>query len=380
MKVDLPQNTLQPRAFDAYPKDDPIRQALGSGRVQTRWEAGTIQSANFVPGVSGWRITPRSIDINSFLFLAGSVPISALANISTDRLLGRDTASSGAIEEISIGGGLEFTGSVSIQTSAFSGDVTKSAGGTALTIANDAVTFAKMQNINTAKLIGRTTASSGDPEEVGAGNGISIAGGTVTVVTQMSVAIDGSGVKLSGDASTPGNYKYYGTNSSGTKGYNSLLQIPLFDHYANAGNTHTDGTEDDLYSDTTAAGQLAANGEKLEAEYGGVFVSSATATRQIKIYFGGTAIFDTGALTLSLSSAWTIYVTIQRVSSSVIRYMISMTTEGAALAAYTAVGELTGLTLSGTNVLKITAIATGVGAAADDIVAKLSHIEWHAAA
>jgi len=31
---------------------------------------------------------------------------------------------------------------------------------------NDAVTFAKMQNINTAKVIGRTTASSGDPEEV----------------------------------------------------------------------------------------------------------------------------------------------------------------------------------------------------------------------
>ena len=33
-------------------------------------------------------------------------------------------------------------------------------------IADDAVTFAKMQNINTAKVIGRTTAGSGDPEEV----------------------------------------------------------------------------------------------------------------------------------------------------------------------------------------------------------------------
>ena len=31
---------------------------------------------------------------------------------------------------------------------------------------NDAVTFAKMQNINTAKVIGRTTAGNGDPEEV----------------------------------------------------------------------------------------------------------------------------------------------------------------------------------------------------------------------
>jgi len=33
-------------------------------------------------------------------------------------------------------------------------------------IVDDAVTFAKMQNINTAKVIGRTTVGSGDPEEV----------------------------------------------------------------------------------------------------------------------------------------------------------------------------------------------------------------------
>jgi len=111
-----------------------------------------------------------------------------------------------------------------------------------------------------------------------------------------------------------------------------------------------------------------------------LFVSSGTATRQIKIYFGGTAIFDTGALTLSLSSAWTVYVTIIRVSSSVIRYMISLTTEGAALSAYTAVGELTGLTLTSTNILKITGQAAGVGAATNDIVAKLGSIAWHPAA
>lgn len=43
------------------------------------------------------------------------------------------------------------------------GDVT---GSTALTIANDAVTLAKMANLATAKLIGRTTAGTGDPEAV----------------------------------------------------------------------------------------------------------------------------------------------------------------------------------------------------------------------
>ena len=46
-----------------------------------------------------------------------------------------------------------------------SGDATLSVAG-ALTIANDAVSFAKMQNIATDSLIGRDTASTGDPENI----------------------------------------------------------------------------------------------------------------------------------------------------------------------------------------------------------------------
>lgn len=152
----------------------------------------------------------------------------------------------------------------------------------------------------------------------------------------------------------------------------------LFQHFADAGNSTT--TETDLYSDTTPASVLGSNGDKLVASYGGVFVSSGTATRQIKIYFGGTAIFDTGALTLSLSSAWTVYLNIVRVSSTVVRYMVSFATQGAALSAYTSAGELTGLTLSNTNILKITGQAGGVGAATNDIVAKLSEVSWYPAA
>lgn len=150
--------------------------------------------------------------------------------------------------------------------------------------------------------------------------------------------------------------------------------LPLFDHYTNAGNVTTGET--DLYSDTIAANQLASNGQEISAEYGGVYVSSGTATRQIKIYFGGTVIFDTGALTLSLSAAWTAYVSIIRVSASIVRHMISFTTEGAALAAYTAVGEVTGLTLTNTNILKITGQAAGIGAATNDIVARMGKASW----
>lgn len=155
---------------------------------------------------------------------------------------------------------------------------------------------------------------------------------------------------------------------------NNAQALCLFDHYTDVGNVTTGET--DLYSDTLTAGLLANNGEKVRAEYGGLFVSSGTATREIKVYFAGSVIFDSGALTLSLSSAWTIYLTIIRVSATVVRYLVSMATEGAALGAYTAVGELTGLTLSATNVLKITGQAAGVGAATNDIVAKLGDVEW----
>lgn len=109
-----------------------------------------------------------------------------LGNITTDRLIGRDTTGTGETEQLTVGGGVEFTGSGGIQTSAFTGDVTKSAGGTATTIAasavetsmleDDAVTFAKMQNIATDRLLGRDTASTGNVEELTVGGGVEFTG------------------------------------------------------------------------------------------------------------------------------------------------------------------------------------------------------------
>lgn len=45
---------------------------------------------------------------------------------------------------------------------------------------------------------------------------------TLAVKTQMSITSDANGLMLSGDATTPGSSKYYGTNGSGTKGYFDL--------------------------------------------------------------------------------------------------------------------------------------------------------------
>lgn len=71
---------------------------------------------------------------------ADAVTFAKLQNIATDRLIGRDTASSGDPEEISVGGGLEFTGSGGIQRSALTGDVTASAGSNTTVVVDDSHT------------------------------------------------------------------------------------------------------------------------------------------------------------------------------------------------------------------------------------------------
>jgi len=166
------------------------------------------------------------------------------------------------------------------------------------------------------------------------------------------------------------NNDFYHTRSGGTQRFG--LGGCIFDHYTDAGNTTT--TETDLYSDTLPASLFDANGVKLLADYGGTFVASATATRQLKVYFGGTVILDTGALTISVASSWSIYLVLVRVSSSIVRYLVGLQTSSAALAAYSASGAVTGLTLTNTQILKITGQAAGTGAATNDIVAKLGQV------
>lgn len=96
-----------------------------------------------------------------------AVTYAKLQNISaTDRLLGRDTSGAGNAEELTVGGGLEFTGSGGVQRSALTGDVTASAGSNTTTIAANAVTNAKLATIATQRVKGRATAGTGAVEDV----------------------------------------------------------------------------------------------------------------------------------------------------------------------------------------------------------------------
>lgn len=156
----------------------------------------------------------------------------------------------------------------------------------------------------------------------------------------------------------------------------------IFDHFTDGASSHTDGTFDDLYTDTTIANTFKVDGDKIRAEYSGIFVAHATATRNVKVLFAGSTIFDSGALATTTAESWQARVTLVRVSSTSVRCVVSFmasTSAGANAFSDITYTLLTGLTLSGTNIVKVTGAAAGVGAAASDIVAKIGSVRFYGA-
>lgn len=149
----------------------------------------------------------------------------------------------------------------------------------------------------------------------------------------------------------------------------------IFTDFADGASTHTDGTFDDLYTHTTVANTFANNGDTLRGRVGLTLVGSATATRQIKLVFAGNTIFDTTALVSATGSNVVIDYTLVRVSATVVRYGVTIFSPGLASVVPPAVGELTSLTLTGTNILKVTGAAASTGAASSDITAKVQWID-----
>lgn len=86
-----------------------------------------------------------------------AVTFAKMQNIATDSLIGRDTAGTGDPENITLNATLSMTGSGALQRAALTGDVTASAGSNATTIANNAVTLAKIQQVAAFKMLTNNT-------------------------------------------------------------------------------------------------------------------------------------------------------------------------------------------------------------------------------
>jgi hypothetical protein len=149
------------------------------------------------------------------------------------------------------------------------------------------------------------------------------------------------------------------------------------DFYTDVSNITT--TETDLLTYTTVANRLNTTGEKLVITYGGTF-NDTTATSQLRIYYAGQVIGNTGVLTISATGAWVSNISIIRTGTTTARAILNISTPGASTAFYTNYASLTGLTFTGTNIVKITGTAGGATGGSNDITATYGNIIWQPAA
>lgn len=105
---------------------------------------------------------------NSTTIANDAVSYAKMQNVSAaSRIIGRGSAGgAGDPQEITLGSSLVMN-NVALERAALTGDVTASQDSNATTIAANAVTFAKMQNIVTDSLLGRDTAGTGNVENIG---------------------------------------------------------------------------------------------------------------------------------------------------------------------------------------------------------------------
>jgi hypothetical protein len=153
----------------------------------------------------------------------------------------------------------------------------------------------------------------------------------------------------------------------------STLPHSIATYFTDASNTGT--SETDLYSTTTSANTLSANGNSLYFDYT-INVSDVTATVDLIVYFGGTAIGNTGALTVGATGAYRVTGYITRATSTTARATVSVIAPGAGTTLYVNETDLTSQNFATTNVMKITGQAGGAGGGTGDITGKMGKLYY----
>lgn len=138
---------------------------IASSGSATDLTAGTVPAARMPAHTGDVTSTSGSVALT---IANDAVTFAKMQNVNTDRLLGRDTAGVGDVEEISLGASLSFNGAGALQRAALTGDVTAAVNSNATTIAANAVTNTKLRDSAALSVIGRASNTSGDPADIAA--------------------------------------------------------------------------------------------------------------------------------------------------------------------------------------------------------------------
>lgn len=134
------------------------------------------------------------------------------------------------------------------------------------------------------------------------------------------------------------------------------------------------GVGDDVLMTTSIpANSLATDGDSIEGYASGTFATSAN-NKRIRVKFGATTIFDSGALAITSASDWILNFRVIRTGAATQKCCVNLSTSSATLSAY-ADYATAAETLSGA----VTMTVNGEGTADNDIVAELWKGSWSSA-
>lgn len=148
-----------------------------------------------------------------------AVTVAKIQTIATDSLLGRDTTGTGNVEVIGLNATLGMDGAGNLQRSALTGDVTASAGSNATTIANNVVSDAKLRQSAALSVVGRSANSTGNVADISTTNAsagvLRESGGTIGFGTVATAGIANNAVTF-GKIQTVATDSLLGRDTTGT--------------------------------------------------------------------------------------------------------------------------------------------------------------------